>query len=192
MKKLLVILIAAISFNGLAIAAGSPSLVKSTDKSFAVYFDDWNEADLTVQIKDNQGFILMTDKVKDEHVTGKKYNLKNLPQGDYTLEIGNGQKVMTQAISLTDTTVAFDEDKSKVYYNPTIVINEDKMDFNLLSLGKDVSVDITDASGESIYNTVFGTPQAVNERFDLSQLQKGEYTISVVQDEYKHRVKFVL
>lgn len=191
MKKLIVILIAAVCLNSFTVTAGSPSIVKSTDKSFSVFFDDWNESDLTVQLKDLTGFVLMTDNVTDEKVTGKKYNLKNLPTGDYVLEISGDQKVMTQALSLNDEEVTI-SDNSDLYYAPTVTIDEDKLDLNVLSLSKDVEVQIRDQEGNVVFKTDLGSQISVNKRFDLSQLDNGEYAISVYQNGYKHKIKFVL
>ena len=192
MKKLIVLLFAAICMNGMAMAAGSPTVVKSSDKSLSVYYDDWNQTDLTIKLKDISGYVLMTDKVKDQKVTGKKYNLKNLPQGEYVLEISNEQKTMLQMLTLTEDAVEIIEDLAEVYYSPNINVNNGKLDLNLLSLNKDVSVNIFNAEGEVIFSTDLGSKLSVTERFDLSSFDKGKYGITVMQNDRQHNLMFVL
>jgi hypothetical protein len=192
MKKLIVVLIAAISLNGMTLAAGSPTIVKTSDKSFALYYDDWNETDLTVKIKDLSGFTLMTDKIKDEKITGKRYNLMNLPQGQYVVEISNDQKMMLQMLTLTEDAVEIIEDMAEVYYSPNINVKNGKLDLNLFSLNKDVSVNIFNVDGEVIFTTDFGSQLSITERFDLSSFDKGKYGITVKQNDRQHNLMFVL
>lgn len=192
MKKLIVVLIAVVCMNGLGIAAGSPTLVKSSDKSFALYYDDWNETDLTVKIKDLTGYVLMTDKIKDHKITGKKYNLRNLPQGEYVLEIYNDQKMMSQRLSLTKETLEFDDEKAEVYYSPKISVQNGKLDLNVLSLNKDVSVKILDTEGNVLFTSDLGSQLSVTKRFDLSSFEKGAYGIAVKQNDRQQNIMFVL
>lgn len=181
MKKLMLIIVAGIYLSGFAYATEGPTFVKSSDKTFAVYFDDWNQTDLTVTIRNAQGLSVLTDKVSQKDATAKKYNLKYLAEGDYKVEIANDQKTLVQDIELSDNSVIV-SDESTTYFNPTIVQTDGRIDINVFSLKKDVHMEISDIRMNRLYHEDLDAPMSVNKRFDTSELEAGTYIINVKQN----------
>ena len=60
---------------------------KSAQKSIIVQLDQPTKKDFKITLKDQQSVVLLEEEVVQSKHFAKNYNLKNLPDGDYFLEI---------------------------------------------------------------------------------------------------------
>lgn len=66
----------------------------------AVQFEKLYDQQVTITIKDEAGKTVRQERVKKHHVMVKKYVLKDVPKGLYTIEVDNGTEVIKKEITV--------------------------------------------------------------------------------------------
>ena len=129
--------------------AGEPINTPLEDNSITVYFDNEKSETVAISIVDRAGFELLAENVQTKNRKSRKYNLKQLPNGIYTLKIDSDQKTVYKRIKTDrNSSVLLSE---KVTYKPTTTFKNDKWKVTLMALGQDVEINIYDAEYEKVY-----------------------------------------
>ncbi len=162
-----------------AIHAGNPIATTEKTKSLVIETALWKSDQISVQIKEATGVVILDETVKNSKGL-RKYNLKNLPDGQYTLEVSNALKITTQDFTIESNSVQL-SDVINTVYKPVIIWNESKLDINLLTLGNKALINIIDKDNNIVFAENLETP-AVHKRYDLSGLADGEYTVTVAMN----------
>ena len=117
-----------------------------------------------------------------------KYDLNELAIGEYTFIIDDLMKVERFKLNVTQEGVDFDSPVAEITYKPVVWLNADKKaDFNLLALNNDVKVELIGDEG-ILLSESFEDRNVINKRYDLSDLDAGEYTLKVfIKDEVFYR-----
>lgn len=146
-------------------------------KTITVYFDHSKTETLSISIEDKFGFQLLTEKVQSKNRKSRRYNLKQLPFGVYTLKIDSDQKIVYKTIKTSkDNSVVLNE---KVSFKPTTSFKNNKWLVNALALGEKVDVKIYDQEFEPVFEEKIKNENVIAKSYDLSQLDLGVYTLSV-------------
>jgi len=164
---------------GLAIA-GSPDITISNagQKSFTVNMETVHSQVIYVKITDDNGVTLLNDRVKNQESFARKYNLVNLPAGEYTLSVETGAKTYLQPIVVGDKDLTIPKEDMMSVFSPAVRLNQDKLDFTLLCLhDAAVTIEIYDADGNVDYSGTTQERGSVQKRFDISNLTAGKYTV---------------
>lgn len=156
----------------------NPTINLQEAKVLVVDLNDWAKADLKISIKDENNEVLLDDQLNAGQLTSRKYNLKNLPIGNYTLIIAGSQKVAVHSIDVSNNSVVINNQDVEVYFRPTLTVKEGAVELNHLALGKKVQVSISDQRGV-FFVKEYKDMGSVNKRFDTSTLPKGSYVVSV-------------
>ena len=152
------------------------SIVK--DKTFVLNTNDWNTNEVVVSFLTSEGNEIYTEVFAPSDNKLRKYNLKQLPQGDYKVVVSDDFKSITydflikneELVQLTESDVSF---------VPQVLTTEDRIDINLLSLSKKVKIYLNDAQGHNLYNTVVKNSPIVTKRMNISKLERGNYTLEI-------------
>jgi len=160
---------------GLQVSATAmePTIVTGNDKTFTLDLADWATQTVEVSITDLFGRILLSEKT---NTTRKIYNLKNLDNGTYTIEVRNKTAIMYTKVDVTNN--ALQSGSTEIVYRPMMSVTKDHIDLNALTQGKTVYVSIY-SEGNSIFSLEYVNTPTVTQRFDLSALPAGEYTVSI-------------
>lgn len=164
----------------LAIGNSGPgvTVVGTDEQSIAVYVNHAGNKTVQIGLKDAQGFTLLNDRVKNETSFARKYNLENLPAGEYTLFVEQGNKTTIQPVSLTNDGIFIPEGSASNVFAPAILVADDKVDFTMLCLNDaEVTIRIVDELGRDNYVATTHEKGSVQRRFDISALDAGRYTI---------------
>jgi len=171
-----------IAFNASATEAPFSLYVSKTaeSKKIVLRLENMFADKVNCAIYSEQGALIFTDEIYTANNTSKKYDLNQLPAGEYVIEITDLMKVERLKINVTATNVEFAETQADITYKPTVWINEDAIvDFNLLALGNTVNVAIKSENGDEIYTKRFANETSIGSRLNLSELPTGTYTMIV-------------
>ena len=171
-------------FAGSLLASATGNLKIETDsneKSIHLSFHPNTKSDVLIQIKDNNDAILHTEKVVNQKFFAKKFNLKNLPEGTYYLVVTDELKEVVQPIEILVSKVAMDPDTRMEYYKPVYRFQDNKLDINLLALNNaDINLEVFDFENQLVFSKTFeNTDKTFGQRFDLSKLANGKYSIKI-------------
>ena len=175
MKRTIINLIVAVLVATTASAGITPSITTDGTKAFIVDTESWKSDHLDVEIRDNKGSLIFTDTYTTKN--GKKFNFENLPNGEYTITLSDDLRSTTQTFEITRDAIFVNPNKV-VEYKPVINMEDNHIDVNYLSRNSSTSVAIY-GNNEKIYDVKFKDQNAVHQRFDISQLPEGSYTLSV-------------
>jgi hypothetical protein len=154
--------------------------IKETDqKAFTLYIDNTNGGRVDVYLKDANGELLQSERIKKPEAITQKYNLENLPVGEYKLIIEDGPKTITQTIVLGEYRLTVPKNLRAEYFEPTVVLNNDNLDFTMLTPHETlVVIEIIDENGFKNYSVGTCEKGTVQRRFDISALEPGTYTVA--------------
>jgi len=175
--QILILLISVSSLS--AFATGNPTVSSEKTKSLVVETSLWKSEKINIQIKEASGVVILDEKVKNTKNL-RKYNLKNLPDGNYTLEVSNELKITTQEFTIGSNEVILSNDINTVY-KPVIIWRDNSFDVNLMTLGNKAFINIQDKDNNIVFAENLETP-AVHKRYDISALAAGEYTVTVAMN----------
>lgn len=180
MKTLAILLITIFSALSSYASVVEPLATSVEGKTVTVFFDYDKSEEINISIEDSFGFQLYAEKIQSKNRKSRRYNLKQLPNGIYTLKMESNQKVVTKKIrtSRNNSTVL----EEKVSYKPTTIYKDDKWMVNVLALGQDVDIKIYDDAYEEVYANKVKNKNVVAKSFDLSELDFGVYTLSITVD----------
>lgn len=162
------------------VAGTNPGLtiVSSGDQTFALYLHAEKSTPYFVKLKDASGHVLLMDKIAQPNAFSRKYNLENLPDGNYFVFVEGGSKTVVQPITMQCHSVVIDPDAQLTLFAPAVRIGEGKVDFTLLCLDETkVTIEINDDLGQKIYTGTSDEQGSIQRRFDISSLEDGSYRI---------------
>jgi hypothetical protein len=168
----------------------NPTISLDQGKTLVVNLNDWANSDVEITIEDLYGQVLHTDKFKNGSTPGRKYNLKNLPFGSYNLIIESNTKKAIQSIRVDSNSISMEILNSLLVYKPGVVIKEEAIELNQLTLGSELSVSISGAKG-TFFTKSYANQSTVNKKFDITGLPKGDYVFTVENNNEYYTFPFV-
>lgn len=172
MKNLLLFVLFAAVNTGLY-AADVPVRIMASNKLIIVEKDQWKSPSLEITISEANGAVLVHENIKKS----TKYNLKHVPDGDYTLEIEDHQKVKVQQLAIQNGSLL--SKGTSTIYKPVMKAYEGKLDLNLMAQGQDVVVTIRNSDNDVAFTERINKEVSITRRYNLEELEAGEYLIDV-------------
>ncbi|MEP4376707.1 MAG: hypothetical protein ABJ333_16785, partial [Algoriphagus sp.] len=99
MKKLFTLLfVAGIAAGAFAKSEETTVLIRKTETTkVAISFNEAPQGTVIVKITDSEDRLVMRDRISKEEAFAKKYDLKALPQGNYSVEVTDESGVLRTA-----------------------------------------------------------------------------------------------
>jgi hypothetical protein len=99
MKKLLTLLfVAGIATGAFAKTENTSVLIRKTETTkVAVSFNEAPQGTVIVKITDSENRLILRDRISKDEAFAKKYDLKALPQGSYSVEVADESGVLSTA-----------------------------------------------------------------------------------------------
>lgn len=183
MKKLFSILFIAFTLVVNVKAEEIPSFVAPTsENTFSINLSYWKSAMVDVRIKDEFGNILVSEKLSTKDNKARAYNLKNLVDGNYTVEVEDNTRLVKQDVTLSDNLVTSSTTVKNIY-KPNTKFVDGIFKINYLTLGHDVTVKIVNATGDVVFTQSYEQQAAINKAYDLNNLKKGSYNAIVISND---------
>jgi hypothetical protein len=189
MKNLMIITIALLTICSSTLFANRPFTLgttavriesSNTTKTFIVKLSNIGTDVMTLELRNSEGEILATEKVKNTPTYEKRFVMRKMPIGEYTLTFNNSVSESVQPITLKKNEIIVDEYARITSYKPTISLKNDKIDVNMMNnLGKKVKIRLFNDAKEVVFFEKIKDTQAITRRYDVSSLVKGNYTVEV-------------
>lgn len=159
---------------GQALFAGNPSAAVEGPRTIVVKPREWKADRIHVEILTLEGETIISQQVRTTE-RSRKYNLRNLPAGQYMLRMSDDLKVLSQNFALDHEGIVLSEEIA-VDFKPVINNTENHLDVNFFTRGRASTVSILDGENNVVYSENFDKP-AIHKRFDISRFEKGTYTV---------------
>lgn len=172
--------VAALMFISLSSMAYVPSvnlINGSTSKSLVLAMVSSTNAQ-DVSLIDANGHILFYDDVTDHRYT-KSFNLKNLEEGTYFINVNNKEQSVIYTLALETDGVNI-LNKEMVEKPLVFETNGHKVNLNLNNSDRTkVAIEVTNQDHAKLYKEVFTDKKTIDMTFNFESAVKGDYTINV-------------
>lgn len=176
MKKLIktTLLLALIVSANTIFANGDEAYINIKEsKVFSVHHNTTSY--MEVSIIDNSGLVLYR-KSSTGNGVAKSFDLKELPVGNYTLEIEDDKKVTSYAMEVVNDGLSINKSNVSVF-KPVISVNNRFVNVSMLKfIDGSVNMGIYNAQNELVFNDKING-ESISLRYDLSKLAAGKYTL---------------
>ncbi len=138
-----------------------------------------SEGSAILRIKDVKGYVLHKEVIRQNDVYAKRYDLSNLPNGEYTVELTTQEGVTQESLSLN-------AGKAEVaYFKPAIQVEPGlvKIAFKN-SIEAPVSLKFYDNNGQLLYQERVASQEKYAKGLNVSRLSAGQYSLSILGDNY--------
>jgi len=166
MKKLFTLLfVAGIAAGAFAKSEGTTVLIRKTETTkVAVSFNEAPQGTVIVRITDSENRLILRDKINKAEAFAKKYDLKALPQGSYSVEVTDESGVLRTA-SFNNFTV-----ETPAVFSRVSQIEDNKYRLLVSNLqSKEVEVLIYDGD-RLIHTEKIDNPQGLHKIYTLSNV----------------------
>ncbi|MGB3848774.1 MAG: hypothetical protein WA958_02305 [Tunicatimonas sp.] len=193
MKKLtsqMLVAIALLFAGGAAIAGGADPAISvresQGDKQTLVRVANLTTGSAVLRLKDERGHVLHRESIKGNTYM-KRYNLTNLPEGEYTIEVRSGEGVSQETFTLSNGTA------QAVYFKPAVQIDEAMVKVMFKnSIASPVSLKLYDRFGEVLYQETVACQEQYAKGLNLSKLDAGQYSLSLTGANYVYSKSIAL
>lgn len=183
-KFLITILI--VCFTNMATYANDVFFVKKADdNSFVIQLPNKNYSEIQVILKDIDGLYLYDATVKQSSLYQRKFNLKELPPGNYFLMVTYDSKTKVQPIIKTKNSLEIEAKDLRTIVQPVFKQHADYFDLNMICFfDLKVTMEIRDSEGNVLYSDMVQPNGSLHKRFNLSMLDAGLYTFTLGMEDY--------
>lgn len=164
-------------------AAKEPTLNVTPNAEKSISFEmDTNSDQTVVSILDIEGVIIYSEKIGDVATYSKKFNLSNLPDGDYILKVEEVLKETIFEFDIKDSTVLIEDRKENT--KPVFRKDGEKVFLNLLNSDMaDVNITVYDSENRVVFNETLEDTLLVEKAFNFEQAYKDNYMVVVKNGE---------
>lgn len=153
------------------------SVAQNTEKSLIFEMEQPSEQTV-VSILDVEGVIIYSEKVADVATYLKKFDLRNLPDGNYILTVEDALKVTIFEFDIDDTDVSIEERKENT--KPVFKKDGERVFLNLLNSEKeDVKITIYDSENRVVFTETVSDTLLVEKAFNFEKAYEDTYMVVV-------------
>ena len=155
------------------------SVRQSGEKQALIRVANLSDASVAVlKIKDEDGTTLHREVITNQTYM-KRYNFSSLPTGTYQVEVKTQNGISTEVFQITD------GQKTPVYFKPAIQVEPDMVKVAFMNrVSSPVSLRLYAEDGEVLYEESVASQDTYSKGLNVSQLQPGRYSVSLVGDSY--------
>ena len=145
------------------------SIIKDNEKTFSIYNNNAEEKLYAIKLVDRKSTVLYQEEELAISSLGKRFNLKNLPNGIYLLEIEDKSSIL-----LIDLEIIHNElnimDQSRIV--KPVYIKQDKKVKMILDTksSEDTEIKVYDENNELLYNQDINDVKRIKKTFDFSKV----------------------
>lgn len=138
------------------------------------------KTETTILFRTANGITLIEDQVLPQQNFDRVFDLKDLPDGFYTIEIRDWQKEITQPIEVVEEEIFILYRKRKEIFSPFIQQRSHLVDVSLLNPAiDDVKIKVIDDWGNTVFESEMKQVMKVEKRLNLKDLDRGNYIVIV-------------
>jgi hypothetical protein len=176
--------------SSISFANPSPQILMRAigDQSFVIDYKQNGPQEVNISLIDWKGNILLEEIHTEGHFQ-KKYVMRELPRGHYTIKLQMTDRLIRQPITLEKGHLHLNARNRETIFSPSVMVHDYTVDFSMLNTArKKVKVRLSDEEGSTIYLKGLGNKANLNTRFVLTDFPQGQYTIHtyVEEEEFVH------
>ncbi len=169
----------------------SVSIRSQKGQSFSLRLKDMNNETHHIKLIDKKGYVFLNEQIEDQNEYVKLFNLKNLPTGNYRLEIESDYKIILQDINVLKQQLTVDFTSKREFYKPTIRYAAPHLDLNMIYFGDGtINLVIRDENNQIAFKENLNKKGSINKRFDTSILSAGNYFVEIETNQYTIEQEF--
>ncbi len=150
------------------------------ENSFLFSLEASTTETIEISIRDEFGQVFHSETVKNSKVEAKKYNLKQLPEGNYNFLVMYDQHIKIQEIAKNSEGIQINAEAMKTVYFPTFVEKAGYLDMDIFCNPEvEYYIQIQDKENNTLYDEKIDAAVNVQRRFNLTKLEAGEYEVVV-------------
>lgn len=160
---------------------------KSQQKVLMLSFLTKGLGEVNIEIIDQNQNVLFTEKVNSGKSIQKKFILDNLEMGNYSLKIEDEFKVTVQPLTVDNSDVFIDREFRKTHFKPQVRLTEEGKYIDLdwlMNETEDAKFIIQAGNSDFSFENKIEDQKLIQKRFDVGQLPKGLYYITVRNNEH--------
>ena len=155
---------------------GTLKVYKNSDKKFSVQMSNFDEVKLAIRISDENERSLFEEEIKGNRNFNKTYDMSQLPQGNYFLEVEDNKKISEWKIQVSEKEMNISQ-ISEISI-PQFVQQNNRVELNLKNIANfDAKLKVIDENGIELYEEDLENTDSVRKIFDFSQVPPINYTI---------------
>ncbi|MEY8849369.1 hypothetical protein AB9K26_11165 [Psychroserpens sp. XS_ASV72] len=170
-----IILVAAVLVSTLGYAEKGKVLNTRTYAKIAVLEFENVKKGQQLFVKDAQDGIIYSETINTNGTLSKTFDLKELKDGKYTLELNKDFEIIIKPFEITNNQVVFLTSEATKQFKPLVVAENNQLRVSKLNLDNDaVKIEIF-YDGDMIYSETVNNETIVNRVYQLSKLETGKY-----------------
>jgi hypothetical protein len=155
---------------------GIKKLLELSKKGLAFHGGTKEEVKTDITLKSGNGRVFYRETVKGGENYAKRLDMSEMPNGEYTLEIENKNSFTAIPVKLELNTAVVNSKDEVTIVKPTLNVVGDKLNVAFADQNtEEVWVSIFDNNSNRLAYEKISTEN--RKRFDLSRLEKGDYTV---------------
>lgn len=144
----------------------------------------------TLLVKDQYGITLHSETIKEDGYLSKKFDLTQLKEGQYTLELEKDFEIIIRPFEIKNNAIEFFESQETKAFKPVIRKENNKLLISQMSLeSKPIVVEIY-FDDELIYSETARGEKTMNRIYKLSKYETGDYRTVVKIDNRIYKKQF--
>lgn len=151
------------------------------ENTYSISMNGSKHTQIQITLKDERGVIMHHEILDKGLMIRRNYDIRNLPIGEYILVASYDSVVKFQPIKKGYNLLEIENTELQTIFKPSFLQHSEYVDLNMLCNFKgNVSLKIQDNQGHNIYKELIQDSGPLQRRFNLSELEKDIYTISVI------------
>lgn len=185
MKNLIKTGLLSVALLGSLVANASKIITTASSKGKVVYIGLTNISEgEVISIVDTEGVSLYSESLDESLAFNKKFDFTTTPNGVYFIETKEAKEITVTPVIVSDNKVAIVTESSKRFRAPDVKIEGDVAKVLIRNFHEfPVSISIYDTDG-NVLKKQTSDSLLIYYAYNFTDLDKGDYTISVTQGDY--------
>jgi hypothetical protein len=161
---------------------------KGYEKSFIVSFKYALAKDFKITLRDDAYNTLFKEEVTEVTRLAKNFNLTNLPDGTYFLEVEDATSIFNQMIEIKNDKVLFEKAVAFTVFKPIFKTVGNKIYISALLLNEtNVKINIYNIDGDQVYEETIENQTNLEKIFKFVDERPEDYTLVVTYNDRSFR-----
>ncbi|WP_443938255.1 hypothetical protein [Pedobacter sp. MW01-1-1] len=164
---------------------GSFKVNSGKEKSIRFYLKDSKDVKISICAENQE--VLYKEKVTKNTPVSKVYDLKELPDGKYSLLVESGTKVTTYDLLVANNTTLISQPSTTAVLKPVITKENGLVTLKLANLDKSaLELKVLDENNEELYSGVYTDRSKLSQKFNIIQSNAKSLTFVVNYNNQKY------
>ena len=187
LSKIMMALAMFLSTSSFAASGEGVVMEVTGSNTFKLILSDLKEG-LTIQLKDQFGYSLHQETIQSVDSYGKQFNLSELPNGQYFVELAFATKVEVYPLTINNGQVDLKTEQVKEVFKPVMNKKGDLISITHLAPRKSaLRVMIYDEHQQLLLTDTMTGAISLGRVYDLSQLEAGSYQVYLASEGHSYQ-----